>query len=596
VSTLSGAALPRPDGAPEVPGAEVAGGERAAAPGRPATERRAGSSTARRIVVGLFSVAVAAGLLAFLYAASVHAIPGDSDGATVALEGFTYNQGHFFLHGWSLSLDSFWTVDAPVYFVAVGLGGLTLGLLHFVPALIAVLVIALGAAMAADGNRGAGAVAGPLVVVALLGFPTHTMSYFFLRGPLHVCTALWALVAFFAIRRGRFGWGFAVAVVMLAAGMLGDLQALALGVVPMALAGLVAMARSRSWRGGIAQVSAAGGAVVLAVVVREVAKRIGTFGIAPANPHAGVHQMLQNVRTAFTETAQLFGVTAHDYGTGGTPMWLEDVHVVGLALVAVAGLTALVALVVGVVRGRATHGGWPPSAMVRADRPALPRLSPLGRGGALEAWRLDDMLTIACFAPPVAFVILTIAPDPAYGRYLTDGVIFSSILAGRLVGRWAGTASFAGARRWLAAGAAALGLAVTAAFAAGTAYTIAQPAPVQSADQLASFLESHHLHEGIAAYWSASITTVVSHDDVKVRPVVSVAGRIVRYDKQSAEQWYDGVKFQFLVYNPQALWGGVGYKTAVATFGPTAHVYSVGPYQVLTWPKPITVSGKPRPT
>jgi hypothetical protein len=592
MTTLSEGASSRPDapeGSPGVLPDPVLG----AAGGSP---RRTG----RNLLVALVAMAVAAGLLALLYVASVHATPGDSDGATVALEGLAFTQGHLLLHGWTLSLDSFWTVDAPLYFVAVGIGGVTLGLLHFVPALIAVLVIGVGAYMAADGNYGKGAVVGPLVVVALLGFPTHSMAFFFLRGPLHVCTALWALIAFLAIRRGRFGWGFLVAVLFLAAGMLGDLQEVALGVTPIGIAGVVAMLRTRSIRSGIVQVTAAVSSVVLMVVVRETVKRLGAFRIAPANPHAGFHQMLHNVRTAVTETAQLFGVTSRDFGTGGVPNWLQDVHVVGLALVCLTGLTALVALVAGALRGQGTRGGWPLSAMVRAERPSASSLSPSrrARSGAVaptpEPWRLDDMLTVACFAPPVAFVILSITNTPPFGRYLTDGVIYSSILAARLVGRWAGTASFSGIRRYLGSAAAVLALAVAAAFAAGTAYTIAQPAPVQPASRLALFLERHHLYEGLGAYWTASITTVASDNRVKIRPVVAKHGRLVRYDRQSAADWYAGVKFRFVAYNLQSVWGGVVYKTAVKTFGTPSDVYDVVPYQVLVWARPITVSAAAR--
>jgi len=46
--------------------------------------------------------------------------------------------GNFTLTHWALSLDSFWLVDAPVYSVAVLVGGVHPQLLHLVPAVIAV--------------------------------------------------------------------------------------------------------------------------------------------------------------------------------------------------------------------------------------------------------------------------------------------------------------------------------------------------------------------------------------------------------------------------------------------------------------------------
>ena len=74
-------------------------------------------------------------------------------------------------------------------------------------------------------SRGASALAGGLTVIALLGFATPAMALFFVGRGFHMSTALYALLAFAALRRGRFGLGWFLAVVLLAAGMLGDLLA-----------------------------------------------------------------------------------------------------------------------------------------------------------------------------------------------------------------------------------------------------------------------------------------------------------------------------------------------------------------------------------
>jgi hypothetical protein len=48
---------------------------------------------------------------------------------------------------------------------------------------------------------------------------------------------MWALLVFWGLRRGRFGWGWVLAVVLFAAGMTGDLMIVAYGTggVPQAL-------------------------------------------------------------------------------------------------------------------------------------------------------------------------------------------------------------------------------------------------------------------------------------------------------------------------------------------------------------------------
>ena len=76
------------------------------------------------MAVAIATVAAAVGLFVLLYAIGVHAFAPDSDGATVALQGQVMLHGNVLLHRWSLSLDSFWTVDALWYLVAVLFYGL----------------------------------------------------------------------------------------------------------------------------------------------------------------------------------------------------------------------------------------------------------------------------------------------------------------------------------------------------------------------------------------------------------------------------------------------------------------------------------------
>lgn len=531
---------------------------------RPLASRRIGALPLLLAVLA----AAAVGLFLLLYAASRHAFLPDSDGATVVLEGWAMLHGHLLLGHWAISLDSFWTVDALWYMGAVAVVGIEPALMHAVPAAIATAVVVLGVVMAVEGRRKVvAAVIGGVVVVAILALPSEAWANFFLRGPWHIGTALWCLVAFLALRRGRFGVGFAVAVVFMAAGMLGDLQMLALGVVPVLVAGLAAMGRTRSWRAGIVQVTAAVSAVVLWEVVRKAAKAIGTFSIAAANPTAGFHRVLSNVKHGLHEAVLLLGAGSSYYGLGGVPRGLSYVHLAAVLLIGLAGLAAIVSIVWGVLAG----GG----RVLGAEDEA--------------AWRLDDMLVLGGLASFAAFILLATAPDPTYARYLAPGIIFATILAGREVARLADRPDWGLLGRLVAAA----GLAVTCCFAAGVALDLEQPAPVSPSGALASFLEAHHLDRGVGAYWSASITTVASDGRVEVRPVFAPHGRIVRWDRNSANYWYDR-PFEFLVFEPSAPWGGVSATTAVATFGQPRFVYTVdSTYEVLVWAKPIRVPPGP---
>lgn len=576
--------------APDSPGWPLPNPDTQPEQGEAARPRR---STARSIaVVGALGAGLV-GLVVLLYACSIHAIPGDSDGATVVLQGQAYTEGHVLLHGWALSLDSFWAVDAVIYTILVAIAGVRPGLLYAGPAIIAAGVIVVGCLMAREGRRGGAAVAGCVTVIALLGLPTHTLAYFFLRGPLHIGTALWGLIAFAAIRRGRFGVGWVVSVLFLAGGMLGDLQAVAYAVIPVGIAGLVAMLRERNWRAGIAQVAAALTAVVVDEVVRKVRNALGGFTIGAANPIAGRHELLKNVKHVFTYGSEFFGIKNTLFMTGGVPSWLQHFHAVGAAVAAASVIGALVLLLRGLILGpRASRSAG--AATAEASAPAE---TPDQRGtrrhqrSPAPLWRLDDMLLIATFGPAGAFVVLAVTPDPQYTRYLTASIVFASCLAGRMVARaW----PHLGHGVWAKA-VAGVGIAAVLLFGASVGYTLAQPDPGQPAGQLVSWLEAHHLDNGVSDYWSASVTTVQSHGRVTVRPVVTGShGTLRRYTKQSASSWYQR-PFQFFVWDTQLPWGGDDTNRAIATWGTPLHINKVGPYWVLQWPYTLKVDPNPAP-
>jgi hypothetical protein len=521
--------------------------------------------TRLRVVVLAPAVAGFAALIGLLYVLSSHAFVATSDGATVVLEGQAMGAGHVMLHGWSLSLDSFWSVDALFYLVTELVTGVRPMLLNLVPSIIAAIVIVVGALMARDGRSGIPGVAAVVTVVGLLALPSHSLAVFFLQGPLHVGTVLWCLIAFWGLRSQTIGRGWVVAVVFLAAGTLGDAQIIVLGIVPTAAAGVVTMLRRRAWRSGVPQVGAAAVALVLAAVLRQIAEALGTFTVNSTHPRASWAQAWTNIGHLVPWGATMLGVGHGPLGNGTAPLALQLVHVCGLAAVVVGVLVASVALVRGASGGAAASSTAPAS------------------------WSLDDLLVLAFFADLGVFVVVTSSNDPGYLRYLTGAVIFGSILAGRWVGRLTTTVTSVALRR----GAAVFGVCVVAAFAASSGFAVSSARPVQPAAALGQFLETHHLRHGLGDYWSASITTVSTAGAVTIRPVITTPkGRVVRYQRQSARSWYTHQSFEFLVFNAAQPWGGVDATTAAATFGPVNRTYVVGSYRVLTWPHPLEVSAQ----
>lgn len=545
---------------------------------RPVTPRH---RWGRRGLLALGVLVALVGLTVLLNACSVHAVPGNSDGATVILEGQSFAHGHLMLSGWALSLDSFWLLDVLFYAVFVLASGVRPELLNLVPAAIAALVVLVSVRLAVLGSRRAPAVVAGGVVVALLALPTHLLAALYLQGPLHVATALWCLVAFLLLRRLRFDLAFAGAVVLLAAGIVSDLQALFFGTVPVALAGLTLMLRRRSLRPGHVPLLAALASGVLAWVVREVARAIGTFYVNSPQQAVTRSEVLTNVHLAFTYTAHLLGVGSAALVTGGNPVALENVHVIGALVVAAGALAAVVRLVLGVVSGDPRDAAAPGTGGAGLfERLFVPAAS-ADLSVAGDAF-LDDVLVFAMVAAGLIFIALTQAPAWPYARYLSAAVIYGAILAGRFLARLV-----SGLRQgWLSRSLAAVAVAVIALFGVTVAVNLNQPPPPQYAAGLATFLEQHHLHSGLGDYWSSSITTVESRQAVRIRPVIAgLDGRLVPYPRNSEPSWFRG-RYRFFVFQPPTPFGGANQTAAELTFGKPAQIYAIPGFIVLVWSSP----------
>ena len=525
-------------------------------------------ATARRVRTVVRALFASTGLVLVLDAISARVYAGGSDRATAILEGQAVGSGNVLLHGWILTHDSFWTIDAFFYALAVRIGGLRPGLLNLEPALAVAIAVVAGAFVASRGHRGGAAIAGATTAVVLLAFPTNAMSSFLLGGPDHVSTAVLALLAFIFLRRGRFDWRWAAAVAALAFGMLGDLLMVAYGIALVLGAGVVSMLRKREWRSGIAAVTASAAAIVASELVSWLARVMGAFKSVDGVSVATFAQMLVNLRHVLSYGAGLVGFT-YGFDAGRVPTVLQDVHVLGALLIVACSLVAIANLVRGVVRGR---------------RKAF--------GAEMEAgsWWLDDVLVIAMFGSAMTFVVLAVSGVPG-ARYLVATIVFASVLSGRIVAQaWQRVRPGRMTRAVCVAG-----VAASLCFAAGLGCMLAQPVAAQSASTLASFLEAHHLRNGVGGYWAASITTVESKGAVTVRPVLADPdGELGRYMKLSSANWYAGQHFQFLVYETP-VYQGVDSASAVRTWGPPAHTYVVGGYHVLVWSNTFSVAPFPPP-
>jgi hypothetical protein len=514
----------------------------------------------------------AVALFAGLDAAAARAFAGNSDGATVVLEGIALSHGHLLLGGWDLSFDSFWAIDAVVYALASGLLGLRGDLLAVGPALIALALITVGAAVATRGRRPQVAIVASLVVVAVLGLPSPVLAFFLLQGPWHVGTALWCLIAFAGLRRRRFDAGWVVAVVFLTAATLSDLSTIAIGLLPCVLVGLLTMARYRSLRSGASTLAAPAGAVVLAFGLRELFVRVGTFAIAHGVTKAKSSVYPHNVGLVLHWGAGLLGIGNVPVGpstalgpyellpTGGLA---HGFRALVLVVVALAVCLAMVSLVYGVVRAKSLLDIDPSRSL------------------------LHDLLLFGAGGSAGLFVVLCPNGNGDYARYLTPAIVFAAVLAASLSGHVLTKVSDARVVNVVLA----LVLVLVAVGVVGFNSELDRAPAPQSADALGSFLEAHHLTSGIGDYWSSSIVTVVTGGKVVVRPVIPDRdARLVRYGRQSDASWYKGVRFTFLVFDTHRSWRNVDATTGENTLGPPSEQLEVGTYVILVWTKGFGIS------
>jgi hypothetical protein len=224
-------------------------------------------------------------------------------------------------------------------------------------------------------------------------------------------------------------------------------------------------------------------------------------------------------------------------------------------------------------------------------------------GVALVAWAIcrvarrffswPDMVSQILLAAMVLNVVVYIPSTLAdatdlNAREFAVVLPFGAVLAGRtlaarLLGGEVGRAAWVRGAVWRAG----LASALLAGYAASLGYAAAQPSVPQANAQLASFLASHHLTEGVSGYWLSSIVTVGSDGSVTVRALLP--GGLQPDLWESKPSWYDAASYRptFLVTDSQP-----GFfnrwepnPAALAAYGPPARTYRVGPYTVLVWDK-----------
>jgi len=523
----------------------------------------------RSVLAWAGGLLLAAAALFTLYLRQSLVAPFNADGASIMLQAQAMLHGNLLLKGWWIADVSFYTTELPEYMIVTALRGLRPDVVHICGALTYTLMVLLAAMLARGQAKGREGLVRALVAGAIMLAPSVLGgTEVFLQEPNHAGTAVPILALFLLLDRAPERWWVPpVACVVLAAVQIGDQLGLVAATAPIAgvaaarLAMLALRRRPlREYWYDAALLAAAAASYELANVSLRAIRKFGGYYQAPlpkqliaptSQVRGNLHMMLQSIQLLFGASYQ---------GRHPQLNLSAELHWAGLGLAA-AGL----AVAVVTFFPSRTFPSW-------TDR-------------------VSQILAAATICTLVAGVFGTLVQSLAYTHEVAILLPLGAVLAGRMLppllpARWwdadperpkrsgrPATVVFSVLGVWLAAGLAAL------CFAASWAPL----APPQQ--QLATWLASHHYTEGLAAYWQANSTTVVTGGQVLLRPVTPQADVVRHWETSSA--WYDPAQsradFVIAASDPSVPPGGLSIPTVRKRFGQPAREYTVGPYVVMVY-------------
>jgi hypothetical protein len=571
--------------------ARVARGAR----GKPARRRR-------RLAWALaLAVALAALFLLSLSQSLTTAL--SSDGASNILQAQAMLHGNPLLRGWWTSDVSFYTTELPEYALVVAARGVSPDVVHICGALTYTLALALAGLLARGRATGPAGLRRAGIAVAIMLAPSVLGgTEVFLENPDHFGTSVPVLLVLLLLDWGEGRdqvtaprWYVPVAVgALLAVTQVGDELSLVAATVPIAavcgfrLAVTAARRRPRiglRWDGLL--LAGALVSVPLAELAERALRAAGGFDQRPTTGTrlASLGQLPGNADALWQSLVLLFG--ANNPGTpkraitisNHVPLVLSaDLHVIGL-VAAGAGLVA------GIAAG---FFGWPgPAVLTGPAGPAVQadRVDWAGRD------RVNQILVVAIVVTVTAGLVSTVMQSLTSAHEVAILLPLGAVLAGRTLPSSARalaerivqgqvavvatvtTAATVALTGWLAVGVAEAGFAAT------------WPAAAVPAQNVTAWLAAHHQHDGLAAYWQGTETTVASGGRVLVAPLTASGAAADHWEASSA--WYQPSRYRatFVIaaLHPVAGQSSLTVAGVRARFGRPAAEYHLGGEIVLVY-------------
>ena len=527
----------------------------------------AGSSRSGLVRRGLIAAAWVLGAVAGfgVYLRLARTLAVNSDGATQALQAWDMLHGNLLLHGWTVGDVTFYTTELPEYMLVELVRGLNQDVVHVAAAVTYTLAVLLAVLLAKGASTGREAAVRAMIAVGIMLAPqlaAGTLTV--LSSPDHFGVSVPVLLVWVITDRARPRWYVPVVTsLLLGWAEVADPTVFYVGVLPLAIVCAVRTARAMAagrrlteqWHDIALGLGALLGAAAATLALRVIEAH-------------GFHAW-----PASTTLSPLATIVGHNLGMTGDGLLLlagADFLVWPMGVTALLGMLHLVGLFLGAA------------------------------GIALTAWRFPrdrdrdlvaQLLLVGIIINLAAYLVGTHAASLANTRGISDVLPFGAALAGRLLGpRLAGAGR---ARHFVPVLAV-----VLLGYAAGLGLELSKPAAPAHAQQLASWLEAHHLSGGLSGFWPSNVVTLTAGERVSIRPVRVAGGRVNRFLQLESAYWYEPARAtaDFVVLYPGAasypggLPGDASFedmRAVLATFGPPASTYHVGSSTVLVWTKNI---------
>lgn len=497
--------------------------------------------------MGLLAVGIG---LAALYYRQSRIAPFNSDGAANVLQAWAMLHGNPLLHGWWTSDVSFYTTELPEYAIVEIFRGLSPDVQHVAAALTYTLTVLLAALVARGKETGPAGLSRALLAGGILLAPGIVLGTpVFLENPDHAGTAVPILLLLLILDRWPERWYTAMAVcALLAWTTVADELTLVAAVAPLAAVAVVRLASlalrhrpAAESRYDALLAAASVASVPLAFGAQAVLRHLGGFVLRslPGRLLATPAQIPGNAHVLGQTLLVLFGANV----PGGHTRYMADLahfHWTGL-LLAAAGFAAAVVTF---------FARWQD--------------------------RVTQVVVVAVLATVAAAVFGTELPDLSHAHEIAVLAPFGAVLAGRVLPRLVSAVRHHGRVLlpvlgvWIACSLAAL------------CWVASWPPLPPASKPLATWLVRHGYTEGLAGYWQATSTTVVSGGKVLLAPIDPGSRATTRWE--ASAKWYDPAthRANFIVAGPTTR-NGLTVSTERRLFGAPVHDYHVGQYVVMTY-------------